>query len=133
MKLSFGGFDWVYGVDFRLDGTQTVAWDGLGLEGNVADTDVIVVTYTSATYFERDVEEDLYDEDWILDYVTAMSKISLGIIRRKFAQFNSLGNQGISLDGSDLIQEGTQEKEALEITLREEECYEGYGIEIGIM
>ena len=140
MKMTVGSFDRVYGVDFRLDGTKTVSWDGLALDGTddlgnplLNADDPVVITYTSATFFEREVEEDLYDEDWILDYVTAMSKISLGIVRRKFASFNSLGNQGISLDGDSMVSEGMQEKENLEITLRDEEAHEGYGIEIGLM
>lgn len=140
MKFTVGSFDRVYGLDFRLDGTKVVSWDGLTLDGtddlgnpllNAGDS--VVITYTSANYFEREVEEPMYDEDWILDYVTALSKISLGLIRRKFASFNSLGNQGISLDGSDLISEGQSEKEYLEETLRDEEAHEGYGIIIGMM
>jgi len=140
MKITVGAFDRVYGIDFRLEDSTIVSWDGLALDGvdgsgnlilNVGDD--IVVSYTSATPFEKDVEEAMYDEDWILDYVTAMSKMSLGLIRRKFANFSSLGNQGISLDGSDLISEGQSEKEYLEQTLRDEEAYEGYGVSIGMM
>lgn len=140
MKFSVGAFDRVYGVDFRLDGTNTVSWDGLTLDdvddlGNplINEGDNVVITYTSANYFEREVEEQLYDEDWILDYVTALSKISLGLIRRKFASFSSLGNQGISLDGDSLISEGQSEKDNLEETLRDEEAHEGYGIILGLM
>jgi hypothetical protein len=72
----------------------------------------------------------LFDEPWILDYVTALSKISLGIIRNKFASFGSLGNQGIALDGDSMISEGKEEKERLEEKLRDEESEEGYGIYI---
>jgi hypothetical protein len=75
--------------------------------------------------------EGMYDEVWILDYVTALSKISLGYIRNKFANFASLGNTGLTLDGDSLISEGKEEKEKLEETLRLEEAWEGYGIEIG--
>ncbi len=133
MKLTVGAFDRIYGVDYRIDGTTTLAWDGLTLDGVLVEGDDVIITYTSATYLEREVEEELYDEDWILDYVTAMSKITLGLIRRKFASFSSMGNQGISLDGDSLISEGTTEKENLEITLRDEEAHEGYGIIIGMM
>lgn len=74
---------------------------------------------------------NLFNEPWILDYVTALSKISLGIVRNKFANFASMGNQGISLDGDSMLSEGKEEKERLEERLREEECEEGYGIMIG--
>lgn len=76
-------------------------------------------------------QQDLYGEGWILDYVTALSKISLGYIRNKFANFASLGNIGISLDGDAMISEGKEEKERLEEELRLEEAWDGYGIEIG--
>lgn len=77
--------------------------------------------------------QDVYDELWIYDYVTALSKISLGYIRNKFANFTSLGNVGLALDGDSMISEGKEEKERLEETLRLEEAYEGYGIEVGYM
>lgn len=76
-------------------------------------------------------DENFYTSPWILDYATAQSKINLGMIRRKFANFNSIGNIGISLDGAELIQEGKEEKDKLEERLRNEECYTGYGIIIG--
>jgi hypothetical protein len=53
------------------------------------------------------------------------------MIRRKFASFSGLGGQGIALDGSELIGEGKEEKADLELTLRDEECYDGYGITFG--
>lgn len=74
---------------------------------------------------------NLFDSTWMLDYVTALSKISLGMIRNKFANFTALGNQGISLDGDSMISEGKEEKERLEEELREEESYYGYGLLIG--
>jgi hypothetical protein len=77
--------------------------------------------------------QDIYSKGWMLDYVTALSKITLGYIRNKFANFTSLGNTGLQLDGDTLISEGKEEKEALEEALRLEEAYEGYGIEIGTM
>jgi hypothetical protein len=76
-------------------------------------------------------EQDLYGEGWIVDYVTALSKISLGYIRNKFANFASLGNVGITLDGDTMLSEGKEEKAQLEEELRLEEGWEGYGIEIG--
>jgi hypothetical protein len=78
-----------------------------------------------------DTDEDFYGLDWILEYSTALCKIKLGMIRRKFENFASIGNAGVSLDGSDLIGEGKEEKEALEERLKDEETFEGWGIEIG--
>jgi hypothetical protein len=76
-------------------------------------------------------DTNFYTSDWIFDYALAECKIILGRIRSKFAQFNSIGNIGIALDGDQLIQEGIQEKERLEETLRLEESHEGYGISMG--
>lgn len=76
-------------------------------------------------------DTNFYTSDWIFDYALAECKIILGRIRSKFAQFNSIGNIGISLDGDQLIQEGIQEKETLDERLRNEESHEGYGILMG--
>lgn len=75
--------------------------------------------------------EWLFSEVWIREYVTALCMITLGRIRRKFAGFSSLGNQGISMDGADLISEGQTEKDRLEAELNDKHAYEGYGITIG--
>ena len=76
-------------------------------------------------------DSNFYTSDWIFEYTLAECKILLGMIRRKFAQFNSIGNIGISLDGDQLVQEGKEEKDRLEETLRTEEGYDGYPIIIG--
>jgi hypothetical protein len=133
VRFSVGAFNRILGLDYRVEGDDLIAWDGMGLDGTLSVGDEVIITYTSATYIEMEVEEQIYDEDWVFDYVTALSKISLGLIRRKFDSFSSMGNQGISLDGSDLISEGNTEKEYLETTLRDEEALEGYGIIIGMM
>jgi len=78
-----------------------------------------------------DTDEDFYGLDWILEYSVALCKIKLGLIRRKFENFASIGNQGVALDGGDLISEGKEEKDALEERLKDEETFEGWGIEIG--
>lgn len=78
-----------------------------------------------------DSDEDFYGEYWILDYATALSKINLGLIRRKFANYTSIGNVGISLDGDSLVSEGKEEKDALDESLKLEESYTGYGITMG--
>ena len=81
-----------------------------------------------STWKRGDSDENFYTSDWIFDYALAECKIMLGIIRRKFAQFTSIGNIGLTLDGDQLVQEGKEEKERLEETLRLEEGHEGYGI-----
>ena len=87
---------------------------------------------TSSPSFEvNDAYENLYDCAWIEDYATAYCKKILGMIRRKFASFGSLGNQGIALDGSELIGEADQEMERLMESLKVEESYIGYDISIG--
>jgi len=86
---------------------------------------------SQSTWKRGDSDSNFYTSDWIFDYALAESKILLGRIRSKFAQFASIGNIGISLDGDQLISEGTTEKERLEETLRLEEGHEGYGILMG--
>jgi hypothetical protein len=44
-------------------------------------------------------DTNYYTSDWIFDYAMAECKIMLGRIRSKFAQFTSIGNIGIALDG----------------------------------
>ena len=134
VKLSAGGFVKIQGVDFIIINDNTISWNGYQMDnGPMEIDDNVIVTYTSANPIITELEENLYDEDWILDYVTALSKISLGIIRRKPSSFSGLGSSGVGLDGSDLISEGKEEKDYLEQTLRDEEAFEGLGIEIGFM
>jgi len=85
----------------------------------------------SPSWTRNDGYEDLYNSQWILDYATAMCKKTLGMIRRKFSGFSSMGNQGIALDGGELVSEANEEMDKLmeDLTLREQ--YEGYGIIIG--
>lgn len=85
---------------------------------------------TSGSIFKVDESyaEWLYEYDWIVEYALALSKITLGGIRRKFSQFQSIGNTGISLDGDQLLSEGKEEKRELEERLKLEEGSEGYGI-----
>jgi len=78
-----------------------------------------------------DTDESFYGLDWIYDYATAECKILLGMIRRKFQNFASLGNTGVALDGDTLVTEGKEEKDRLEETLRLEENWTGYEIMIG--
>jgi hypothetical protein len=80
---------------------------------------------------KSDFIESIYDESWVLKYATARSKVILGYIRRKFSNFQSIGNTGISLDGDSLLSEGNDEMEKLSEELDEKYAYDGYGIEIG--
>jgi len=89
------------------------------------------VTVNSIFNINNNYSDYLFSEIWIKEYVTALCKITLGMIRRKFASFASLGNQGIALDGSELIQEGTEEKNRLEEDLDKKYSFEGYDISIG--
>lgn len=73
-------------------------------------------------------DDNFFTSDWIFDYALAECKITLGMIRRKFSGFTSIGNEGITMDGEILVSEGKEEKVALEETLRLEETFEGYPI-----
>ncbi len=84
--------------------------------------------YEIEGYDEEDSEyiEKIYEDDWFQKYCLAEAKITLGLIRRKFANFNSIGNTGIQLDGDSLISEGSSEKEELERRLKDEEVWDAY-------
>jgi len=81
---------------------------------------------TLPEYTDDFLNADLYENTmWIEDYSRALTKESLGLIRRKFSSFSALGNQGTSLDGGDLLSESKAEIEELEKALREVETWEG--------
>ena len=74
----------------------------------------------------------MLDRSWIIDYVTALCKITLGEIRRKTANASAAaGNASLQLNGAELMQEGRDEKKELEEKLQNEECWHGYGISWG--
>lgn len=83
--------------------------------------------------FKVDAEDgDIYKNDWFIDYLTALCKISLGRIRSKFANFQAVGsNVSLAMDGDSLISEGKEEITNLDEKLRTEEPYEGMGIIVG--
>lgn len=84
------------------------------------------------TYQIEGTAEDMYENDWFLDYVTALTKISLGRVRSKFANFTAVGsNVGLAMDGDTLLQEGQAELERLDESLKNEQVYEGLGIYLG--
>lgn len=73
--------------------------------------------------------EYLYEDEWFQEYCLALSKMTLGFIRRKFANVSSMGNANISLDGDSLVSEGKDEKDAIEERLKNE-MWEGLDISI---
>lgn len=78
------------------------------------------------------VDQEIFSRPWALKYATALCKIKLGYIRRKFSGgFQSLGNTGIDLDGDSLISEGKEEQERLLELLKLEENYHGMPILMG--
>lgn len=78
-----------------------------------------------------DIFDAIWGETWVQEYSLACAKETLGMIRRKFENFSSIGNEGINLDGESLISEGKEEKEKLEERLRNEEPHMGMPIIIG--
>jgi len=89
------------------------------------------ITYDSPGYILlrcftlEGTDEDLYDNMWIFDYATALSKQNLGLIRRKFGSFQAIGNMNVQMDGDALMSEGKEGIEKLEEQLRNEEPFEG--------
>lgn len=132
ITVFFNGQKYVYGSGFMVDSDdQTILFTGKSLDGVLVNGSVLRIEFPNETSNIEEYDESLYDKIWLLDYVTALSKISLGLIRRKFSSFNSIGNTGISLDGDMLVSEGTQEREKLDEELRSEETFEGGYIIIG--
>jgi hypothetical protein len=130
--IKYNNNDYIYGTGFIMDtDNQTILFNGKQLDGLLIDNDVIKIIYVDESSNIEEYDESIYDNLWILNYATALSKITLGMIRRKFSNFSSIGNTGISLDGSDLISEGQQEKEKLEEELKDEEVYIGGYITMG--
>lgn len=89
---------------------------------------------TEETFGEipEEVFNSLWESNWLRSYSLACAKHTLGLIRRKFANFSSIGNEGISLDGDALISEAKEEMESLEEKMKDgSESYEGMGILFG--
>lgn len=117
--------------DGTVDSPGWVLCKGLYLEA--ACLPQITSSTSGAGAYDIDpvVESVLWEHDWIQDYATAFAKHTLGMIRRKFANFSSIGNTGISLDGDSLVSEGKEEMTELEIKLKDEEVHEGWAILMG--
>jgi len=69
----------------------------------------------------------LYDQSWVRKYAKELTKEKLGHVRRKFNQFDSIGNSGIKLDGEQLVQEAKEKLENLDEELEKEYVFEGHG------
>lgn len=130
--ITVNGIEYTYGTGFTVDtDNQTILFGSFTLDSVLTlNTSVKVVFYGEEVNVEE-YDESLYNSTWILDYSTALSKITLGMIRRKFSSFNSIGNTGISLDGSELVSEGKEEINELEASLKDEETFEGGYITLG--
>jgi hypothetical protein len=89
------------------------------------------VTVDSIYDINDNYSEWIFNEKWIAEYTLALSKITLGHIRRKFAGYGSLGGNGIALDGDAMVSEGMADRDRLEEELDTKHAYEGYGIYIG--
>lgn len=113
----------------EIDGAGWALIQAYMIEGSTLPS-YTATSSTSGSIFKIDENyaEYLYEYDWIIEYASALAKITLGRIRSKFPSFSSIGNIGISLDGSELIGEGKEEKRELEERLRKEESSLGYGI-----
>ena len=114
-----------------IDETLTVELSGESVTVNSPGWIMLKTYMLEGSILGDSINEFLYDETWIQDYSLAICKMILGETRRKFANFNSIGNTGISLDGDSLMSEGKEEKERLEEKLREEENFEGGYITFG--
>lgn len=75
----------------------------------------------------------LLNKEWVKQYTLALCKINLGMIRRKYENYASIGNTGIALDGNDLVSDGKEEKDNLEEKLLTQESWEGFDIITGIV
>lgn len=111
-----------YTNQLEISPAPKVGSGSLTLNNIVYDTPGFILV---RAYMVEGEDTDIYGNDWILDYVTALSKITLGNVRRKFASFQSIGNTGLSLDGDALISDGRDEIEKLETRLMENEAWEG--------
>ena len=87
---------------------------------------------TEPNWTYEEFVERMFEKDWVIDYVTALCKISLGTVRRKLENAATMvGNMNASFDGSAFMQEGLAEKEKLEEKLQDTEVYVGFSISFG--
>ena len=130
--ITVGGVEYTYNTGFMIDpDNQTIQFGSYTLNNVLTLNTSVKIVFAGMDTNVDEYDESLYDKGWILDYATALSKVSLGMIRRKFSSFNSIGNTGISLDGSELVSEGKEELTELTQALKDEETYEGSWITMG--
>jgi len=132
IEITLNGTKYLYGIDFNImTDDQTINFTGTTLDGILIDGDVISIKFAGINTTIEEFKEDLYGNGWVIDSVVALSKISLGMIRRKFSQFASIGNAGISLDGDSLVSEGKEEYATLTEELELKEPWEGSYLTMG--
>ncbi len=68
-------------------------------------------------YLERTIE-DMIPEMWVRDYATALTKITLGNTLTRFSGATTVG--GLTINGTDIISQGIQEKTDLLAWIREQ-------------
>lgn len=86
---------------------------------------------TLPEYSDDMLNADIYNTIWVEKYALALTKETLGYVRRKFANFTGLGTQGTAMDGDALISESKAEQEQLMQELLTMEVYEGGYITMG--
>jgi hypothetical protein len=79
--------------------------------------------YLIGIHLERSIA-DILPERWITDFVTAMTKITIGNTLTKFGGATTLG--GLTINGNDVLSQGIQEKEELLKWLREDNSEGGF-------
>jgi len=81
--------------------------------------------YIIGVWIEKPVAH-IIQEPWVLDYATALTKITLGNVITRFQGAQSLG--GISINGNDILTQGTEEKKELLEWLRNENSEGGISV-----
>lgn len=81
--------------------------------------------YLLGLYLERRVE-DMISEMWVQDYVTALTKITMGNTLSRFGGATTIG--GLTINGNDILTQGLDEKEKLLIWLREQNSEGGLSV-----
>lgn len=128
------------GYNFKYHRSQNIleiqpapeSGNALQIGDNVYDSPgwILVRSYMIAgSQIEGSTREDymgvLYEDKWVREYATALTKKTLGMIRRKFANYTSMGNQGIQMDGDQLVSEANEELRQLMDDVRNQDCHEG--------
>ena len=111
----------------------------LEIDGEVYDSPGFVLikaamvegsTLPGYTGLDQDNDVTLLSQ-WVEDFAFARTMYTLGLIRRKFANFAALGNQGTAMDGDALVAEAQVLMDNLIVSLRDAETHKGMGIIVG--